>query len=219
MGPSCSAVLQHSPSSFIPPAHKLVSRSSVPSVINQAGFLVIISKDLNVKTVSMCTASVLYGAVASLGVYLHHPAGRRPSVFLLPVRFGFIHISLNWPVAPCEHDLFGSGIREGFSVRRRGNWCSAKVWDPLRSQGGNQICSSHRHNKQGSTFPSTGGLLEDFITVSLFCDLKLPHKVCAPSHSSLLSLHISFFFFPSLLAYHYVFINVSTTGQLLLLCP
>lgn len=219
MGPSCSAVLQHSPSSFIPPARKWVSRSSAPPVINQAGFRVIISKDLNVKAVSMCTASVLYGAVASLGVYLHHPAGRHPSVFLLPVRFGFIHISLNWPVAPCEHVLFGRGIREGLSVRRRGNWCSAKVWDPLRSQGGNRICFSHRHNKQGSIFPSTGGLLEDFITVEFILWPQTSTQSLHPFPFVPAFTSYFFFFFSSLLAYHYVFINVSTTGQLLLLCP
>lgn len=78
-------------------------------------------------------------------------------------------------------------------MRKRGNWCSAKVWDPPTSQGGswgNQLSSSQTHNRQGSTFPFTGGLLEDFITGSLLCDLELPHIVCSHSHSSLLSLHI-----------------------------
>lgn len=56
MNPSCSAVLQCSPFNFIPPTCKLIFRSSVPLFINQAGFPAIISKDLNVRAVSMCTA-------------------------------------------------------------------------------------------------------------------------------------------------------------------
>lgn len=87
------------------------------------------------KEVSMWAALVLYCAVASLGVYLHHPAGCRPSTFLLSVSFGFIHVSLNCLVAPCERVLLGGRVREGLSVRRA-KWCSAKLWDPLRSQGG-----------------------------------------------------------------------------------
>ena len=82
-------------------------------------------------------------------------------------------------------------------MRRWENWCLAKAWGPFRSQCGHRSCSPHRCNRQDSTCPSTDGLLDNFVAVSLFCDLKFPHTVCSPSHSSLLSLRISFFWPPS----------------------